>query len=88
MVPLVTPRNPKQLEGTMQSTDYVSEHRAAELLGVAVRTMRKRRYSGIGPAYSKCGKFVYYSRRDLEHYLDAHRHEPVREKAYAGVGAS
>ena len=71
----------------MQTTEYVSERRAAELLGVALRTMRKRRYAGVGPAYSKGGRFVYYSRRDLEKYLEGHRHVPVREKAYAEAGA-
>ena len=63
----------------MQTPDYIPERRAADLLGTSLRTLRKRRYAGVGPRYVKHGKFVMYSMRDLERYLEAHRVTPVRE---------
>jgi len=39
---------------------YLPEAETAEQLGIAVRTLRKWRQLGQGPAYTKFGKQVHY----------------------------
>ncbi|GGZ39312.1 helix-turn-helix domain-containing protein [Asticcacaulis endophyticus] len=45
---------------------YLTTVEAAELMHLSPRTLEKYRFRGTGPAYSKLGKVVRYSRATLE----------------------
>jgi Helix-turn-helix domain len=57
---------------------YTDECQTAESLGVAVRTLRKWRAQGLGPAYTKFGKQVYYRDASRDAWLRRQEVEPVR----------
>jgi transposase-like protein len=57
---------------------YVPEAEMAEQLGVAVRTLRKWRQQGQGPAYTKFGKQVHYRDASRDVWLRRQEVEPVR----------
>jgi hypothetical protein len=65
---------------------YLREAEMAEQLGVAVRTLRKWRQQGFGPAYTKFGKQVYYRDVSRDAWLRRQEVEPVRS-AEARAGA-
>jgi predicted DNA-binding transcriptional regulator AlpA len=54
----------------------VNEHAAAEILGVAVQSLRNWRCMREGPSYVKLGKAVRYLLADIEDYLQKRRVEP------------
>jgi phage terminase Nu1 subunit (DNA packaging protein) len=64
---------------------YIPEAEMAEQLGVAVRTLRKWRQQGLGPAYTKFGKQVHYRSASRDTWLRRQEIEPVRS-AEARVG--
>ncbi len=47
----------------------LDEKKAAEILGLAVQTLRNFRHIGRGPVYHKIGTRVIYRRDDLEAFL-------------------
>ena len=49
----------------------LDEKLAADVLGVAVQTMRNWRHLSKGPAYVKLGRAVRYRMDDLENYMDS-----------------
>jgi predicted DNA-binding transcriptional regulator AlpA len=51
-------------------TPVIQEEKAAELLGLSVRTLQRFRVQGRGPQFVKLGKRVFYREADLERYLD------------------
>lgn len=55
----------------------VSEDQAAEITGLAVRTLQQRRWLGKPPVYLKVGRLVRYRVSDLEKYLDSCTVEPA-----------
>jgi hypothetical protein len=57
---------------------YTPEAGMAEQLGVAVRTLRKWRQQGLGPAYVKFGKQVHYRDASRDAWLRRQEVEPVR----------
>jgi len=57
---------------------YTPEANMAEQLGVAVRTLRKWRQQGLGPAYTKFGKQVHYRDASRDAWLRRQEVEPVR----------
>lgn len=50
----------------------LNENRAAEFLGVSVRTLQAWRVRGGGPRYVKIGRAVRYQRRELMGFQEAH----------------
>lgn len=58
----------------MISTDprlqTVSEQGAAEITGMAVKTLQGRRWRGLPPIYIKAGRLVRYRVSDLLTFLD------------------
>lgn len=48
----------------------VDEHKAAEMLGLRVPTLRKWRWAGTGPKFLKVGRLVRYRLSDLKEFLD------------------
>jgi hypothetical protein len=57
---------------------YIPEAEMAEQLGVTVRTLRKWRQQGLGPAYTKLGKQVHYRHASCDAWLRQQEVEPVR----------
>jgi hypothetical protein len=58
---------------------YTPEADTAKQLGVAVRTLRKWRRQGLGPAYTKFGKQVHYRDASRDAWLRRQEVEPTRE---------
>ena len=50
----------------------LTENKAAELLGVSVRTLQAWRFRGGGPRYCKIGRAVRYLRRELVSFQQTH----------------
>jgi predicted site-specific integrase-resolvase len=57
---------------------YLTEDQQALKLGVTVRTLRKWRASGEGPAFVKAGKRVLYTDESAAAWLKAREQKPVR----------
>lgn len=61
--------------------NVLTEAEAAELLKVSVRTLRNMRWHGKrGPAFSKVGRFVRYSRDDVAAYVEAQKRTSTTEQ--------
>ncbi|MDN3519619.1 helix-turn-helix domain-containing protein [Aquisalimonas lutea] len=63
----------------MQEIAVLTTSQAAEYLSVSCRTLIRFRVQRKGPAWTYVGHQVRYRRKDLDAYLDANRHVPVRE---------
>jgi excisionase family DNA binding protein len=46
---------------------------AAKYLGLSSSTLEKKRLTGDGPPFYKCGRVVLYATRDLDEYLAARK---------------
>jgi hypothetical protein len=57
---------------------HKTEHQTAHALGHTARTLRNWRRLGIGPAYTKIGRKIFYSDSALESWLKAIETMPVR----------
>src|SRR5215469_4434393 len=51
---------------TSSLTGLLDETRAARILGLSVKTLRRWRWAGKGPAFRKIGRAVRYASSDLE----------------------
>ena len=60
----------------LQMSPVVSDDRAAEVMGVAVQTLRNWRHQGRGPAYLKIGRSVRYQLEDLKRFMENKRIDP------------
>ena len=58
---------------SQQIYEVVNEHRAAEILGLAVQTLRNRRHMRAGCPYIRMGRSIRYRVNDLLDYLERHR---------------
>ena len=58
-------------EGTSQA--LVDETRAAQLLDLRVKTLRRWRWAGRGPRFVKLGSAVRYRPADLDEFIAAGR---------------
>jgi hypothetical protein len=58
---------------------YTPERKKAEQLGVALRTLRKWRQLGKGPAYAKVGKQIFYCDEAQAAWLKSCEVQPIRE---------
>jgi hypothetical protein len=63
--------------------DYLPEPEAAGSLHKTPRTLQSWRQQGIGPAYVKIGKTVFYERSALLAWVKAQQREPVRGRRSA-----
>ena len=61
--------------GAIGSDRLLDEHKAAALLRMAVRTLRRWRWARQGPCYYKIGAAVRYAPADLESFKAAGRRE-------------
>jgi hypothetical protein len=62
---------------------HKTERQTAQALGHTERTLRKWRRQGIGPAYIKIGRKIFYSDSALESWLKAIETMPVRSRRAA-----
>jgi hypothetical protein len=60
--------------------DFFTEDEAADELHQAVRTLRKWRTAGTGPAYTKIGREIFYPRDNLVAWVKSKIIDPVRER--------
>jgi hypothetical protein len=63
--------------------NYTSEHTAAPKLNQTVRTLRSWRRRGIGPAWIKVGRLVYYPNAGIAQWLKSLEQQPVRSRRVA-----
>lgn len=49
----------------------LTSKQAAEIVGFSHRTLSKRRYLGLPPAYLKVGHKVFYDRQKLDDFLES-----------------
>jgi predicted DNA-binding transcriptional regulator AlpA len=62
-------------------TPVLSEHRAAELLGLSVRTLQRFRVEGRGPRFLKLGrKRVAYSETEIAAWLQSCQRESTSQQ--------
>jgi hypothetical protein len=64
----------------MWMSNLVDETEAAKLLGnLSVKTLRRWRWQGCGPAFVKVGAAVRYQLVDIEAFLSARRRHSTRD---------
>jgi len=51
------------------SPTLLDETKAARILGLSVKTLRRWRWAGKGPAFRKLGRAVRYASNDLEAFI-------------------
>lgn len=66
----------------LSGDNRVSEHDAAQLLGVHGDTLRRWRDEGNGPAYFRIGGAVSYCLQDVAAYILAGRHSSAGVRVY------
>ena len=57
----------------------------AERLGLSVSTLAKMRLSGTGPAFSKLGRRVFYSPKDVADWIEKNRFNSTSEYPATGT---
>lgn len=62
---------------------YLSRSQAAQYLGLSPKTLEVRAHRGGGPAFSKIGKRVIYSRADLDAWVAAHQRTSTSDRGEA-----
>jgi len=55
---------------SLQNKKFLNESAVSKLLGVALSTLRNKRFNRLGPKYHKFGKSVRYLESDLEAYIE------------------
>ena len=51
---------------------FIRAEKAAELMGIALKTLHNNRYNKKGPKYYKVGKFVLYKPEEVLAYVEQH----------------
>lgn len=59
----------EELQNISTAPEIMREKEAAKYLGVSANTLRQYRVQGVGPAYSKNGTVIFYTKADLDNYL-------------------
>jgi hypothetical protein len=72
--------NPRTERGPPLLIDYLPERQAAEELLQKLRTLRLWRAQGIGPAWTRIGRRIFYSRSALLNWVASNEVKPVRSK--------
>jgi hypothetical protein len=57
----------------------VGELEAAQILGLSVKTLRRWRFAGRGPAFHKLGSCVRYRLDDLAAFIEAGRRQSTAQ---------
>ena len=61
--------------------DKLTQVQLAAFLHKSEAWCERARWAGTGPAFLKIGRSVFYRRRDVEAWLEAHRHVSTRHLA-------
>ena len=72
------------MRNAQHHSHLIDEHEAAERLGLSVKTLRRWRWSGRGPAFRKLGSAVRYAEEDLAAFIEGARR---RSTSDAGAGS-
>jgi hypothetical protein len=64
------------MDQRINSKSILNEHDAAKYVGLAVQTLRNKRFRGEPPIYYKISRSVRYRVEDLEKFLMKHRIDP------------
>lgn len=64
------------MDQAVKNNAVVNEHGASAYVGLAVQSLRNRRFKGEQPPYFKIGRSVRYRVDDLEEFLMNHRIDP------------
>jgi hypothetical protein len=67
----------------MQSTEYLTTKRAAEVYGLSESWLAKLRMFGGGSPHLKVGRRVLYERAEFERWLTSHRRLTTSEHRVA-----
>lgn len=59
----------EELKNISTAPEIMREKEAAKYLGVSANTLRQYRVQGVGPVYSKNGTVIFYTKKDLDVYL-------------------
>ena len=62
------------------SPTLLDETKAARILGLSVKTLRRWRWAGKGPAFRKIGRAVRYASSDLEAFIVSARRTSTSDK--------
>ena len=63
----------------MRDLQFVDTRRAAEMLGIAFKTLERWRWAGRGPSYRRFGGAVRYAIDDLEAWAASCRRESTSD---------
>lgn len=56
-----------------EQNDYLNETEVANLTSISVHTLRNQRWKGEGLPYSKWGRRVVYSRKDVYDFIEKNK---------------
>jgi len=65
--------------GEFEMQQIVDETKVAEIMDVAVQTLRNWRFQRRGPPYIKFGRSVRYNLNDIKQYITRHQIDPEKE---------
>lgn len=66
------------------AAQHLNEKAAAEVIGVAYRTLQDWRLAGIGPAYRRLGRRrIIYVMSDIIEWSEGHRHRSTSAERVA-----
>ncbi len=60
-------------ERHMEQAKYLTDREVSEITGIAISTLRNNRFLGKGIAYSKIGRAVRYSIRDVIDFMESRK---------------
>ena len=60
--------------------ELLDEQQVSGMLRVSLRTLRRWRVTGYGPPVTRIGRFVRYSRGDVEAWIIEQREPPKRRR--------
>jgi predicted DNA-binding transcriptional regulator AlpA len=58
---------------SMDTPRWIDEKRAAQIMGLARQTLANARFRGAGCPYSKIGRAVRYSERDVIAFMESRK---------------
>lgn len=72
-------QQPEPTEKSSSKQRLTNEHEAAKILGLAVSTLRRWRWAGMGPKFIKLGSAIRYDPIDLQDFIDRNRRRSTSE---------
>jgi hypothetical protein len=63
----------------MDTPKFINEKKAAEIMCLAVQTLRNQRFRGAGPVYYKLNRAVRYRESDIVGFMESKKVTPRNE---------